>query len=273
MTVVNIATGEAIETLTRDDAERLSNRISARLDVIADNYTAVMPMIREAITRQAHAALGYRSPGDYARERFGDALAKLDPTMRREVVRELTEAGMSVRAIAPVVGISKSQVANDQREVSTTGHLSSLPTFAEHMAKHQTSRETSATPADEEAVAATTETTEGADAGRTANYDPRPPVVGIDGKTYSRPAPKPAPPVRGMTDAEQAIEYVETVARNLTVLSQLTVPERRAALREAFPIALGKVSPAQTDRFTPIQMRAVADGLHDLADEWENSNV
>jgi len=35
----------------------------------------------------------------------------------------LTSAGMSTRAIAPVVGVSKSQVSTD-RQVSSAGHLS-----------------------------------------------------------------------------------------------------------------------------------------------------
>lgn len=58
MSLVNTETGELIEPLTEGDAERLSTRIRLRLDTIADNYVAVMPLIREAITRDAHLALG-----------------------------------------------------------------------------------------------------------------------------------------------------------------------------------------------------------------------
>jgi hypothetical protein len=99
--------------LTLDGAERLSARISARLDGIADNYVAVMPLIREALNRNAHAVLGYVSPGAYIKDRFGDALGKLGIELRREVVRELSNAGMSTRAIAPVVGASHMTVSND----------------------------------------------------------------------------------------------------------------------------------------------------------------
>lgn len=57
---------------------------------------------------------------------LGRRLAWLGVDLRREVVRELTEGGLSTRAIAPVVGISKSQVATDQ-QVSSAGHLIPTP--------------------------------------------------------------------------------------------------------------------------------------------------
>jgi len=44
--------------------------------------------------------------------------------VRREVVRELTSAGMSTRAIAPVVGVTDRQVRYDVEQVFRTEHLS-----------------------------------------------------------------------------------------------------------------------------------------------------
>lgn len=99
--------------LTPEGAERLSERISGRLETIATNYVAVMPLIREAINRNAHAVLGYASPGAYIKDRFGDSLGKLGAELRREVVKELSAAGLSTRAIAPVVGVSREQVRRD----------------------------------------------------------------------------------------------------------------------------------------------------------------
>ena len=49
------------------------------------------------------------------------------PSPRRELVAYLAGEGMSTRAIAPIVGVSKSQVANDV-EVSRTGHVGPAPT-------------------------------------------------------------------------------------------------------------------------------------------------
>jgi len=101
--------------MTVDGAERISERISDRLDTIADNYVKVMPLIREAINRNVHAILGYASPGAYVKDRFGDALGKLGAELRREVVRELSNAGLSTRAIAPVLSIDPKTVRNDLR--------------------------------------------------------------------------------------------------------------------------------------------------------------
>lgn len=276
MTVVNIETGEAV-VLDREEAELRSRLIGSALEAAADQFENAMDNLRTAVRERDDIALGYRSPADYISDRFGGRLARLGVDLRREVVREMTEMGMSVRAIAPVLGVGKSTVKRDQEHVSHMGHLHQTPESVERgealADSGQTSRETSASPTDEEAVAATTETTEGADAGRSANYDPRPPVVGIDGKSYSRPAPKPKPTPTAQSDVDEAVEFVGTIARNLTVLSQMAVPDRRADLAAAWPLALGVVSPAMTDRFTPEQMRSVADGLHDLADEWEARNV
>jgi hypothetical protein len=117
MTVVDTVTGELVE-FDRAAAERRAERIILRLDTIADNYAAVMPMIREAIEKRDDIALGYRSPGDYVSDRFGGALQRLGVDVRRAVVGELTAAGLSTRAIAPVVGVSHTTV---ERDLDATG--------------------------------------------------------------------------------------------------------------------------------------------------------
>ncbi len=48
---------------------------------------------------------------------------QLDAGQRREIVAALRAQGHSLRAIAGAVGVSKSQVADDVAQVSTTGHL------------------------------------------------------------------------------------------------------------------------------------------------------
>lgn len=112
MTVVDTVTGEVVD-LDPTAAERRAERIRLRLDSIAENYAAVLPAIREAIEKRDDLALGYRSVSEYVADRFGGALTNLGLDVRREVVRELTQAGMSSRAIAPVVGVSDRQVRRD----------------------------------------------------------------------------------------------------------------------------------------------------------------
>jgi hypothetical protein len=137
------------QPLTTAEAERLTTRIGLKLGILADTYESVMPLIREAIDRNAHIALGYPSFGAYAAGRFSDSLSRLGVDMRRDVVKELTAAGMSTRAIAPIVGVSKDTVNRDQAAVS-----------------HET-------PSSEDA--AVTEITPDS-------------VTGIDGKEYTRPS-------------------------------------------------------------------------------------
>jgi hypothetical protein len=280
---VDTATGELIDDLSRDESERITHRIAAKLDTLAETYTTVMPLIREAITRRAWSALGYRSPGEYASTQFGDALAKLDPAMRREVVRELTDAGLSTRAIAPIVGVSNKTVHQDRSGVTRGNTSPQTPEPAAGGEASPGSGQTTPPPTpkgrwETSGNGVGSQDGEGrsdasADDGAATDYSvgSRPAITGIDGKTYSAPKPRALKSVpAAQTSVDQAVELIEVVARNLTVLSQVSIADRRTAIRAAFPIALGKVSPAQTDRFTPEQMRAVADGLHDLADEWEH---
>jgi hypothetical protein len=78
----------------------------------------VMPLIREAIDGRAYVALGYPSQTAYVSDRFGGALSRLGVDVRREVVRELTDAGMSTRAIGQVVGVSNKTVYQDRQAVT-----------------------------------------------------------------------------------------------------------------------------------------------------------
>lgn len=109
-----IETGELIESMSAVEAERITARIADKLDAIADAHEQVLPLIGEAMTRQAWKSLGYQTPQSYVSERFGRALERLNVPVRRAVVAELSEAGMSTREIAPIVGTSHMTVNNDR---------------------------------------------------------------------------------------------------------------------------------------------------------------
>lgn len=108
-----------LEGITVADAERLSNRIGLKLDSMADTWLGALPLIRESIERNVFQVLGYASHGAYVSDRFGDSLAKLGVDMRREVVRELSDAGLSTRAIAPVFGVNNATVHRDLGRVAS----------------------------------------------------------------------------------------------------------------------------------------------------------
>lgn len=122
-----VETGEVIEEMTRVEAERITSRIADKLDSIADDYEQVVPLIGEALTRNAWKSLGYASPTDYVSERFSGSLKRLPLEVRRPVVKELSEAGMSTRTIAPLVGRSREIVARDIRSGVNNVDTSSAP--------------------------------------------------------------------------------------------------------------------------------------------------
>lgn len=113
MSLQIIETGEVIEPMSKVEAERITARIADKLDGIADNLEQVLDLIGQALTRQAWKPLGYASPTAYVSERFSGALQRLPIETRRSVVGELSAAGMSTRAIAPIVGVGNKTVARD----------------------------------------------------------------------------------------------------------------------------------------------------------------
>lgn len=168
-------------------AERRAERIRLRLDAIADNYSTVMPMIREAIEKRDDQALGYRSVSEYVADRFGGALQRLGVDTRREVVKELTAAGMSTRAIAPVVGVDQATVV---RDVARDAHAS--PEFESVVKETQTVAGDTEVPPEPEPDPSVEPANEpdAIDNGPADMSTPSPatkprPVVGIDGKTYT----------------------------------------------------------------------------------------
>lgn len=104
--------------MTVDEAERLTTRIGLKLDTLAGSYEAVMPLIHEAVEREVHQTLGYPNFTTYAVERFNGQLERLDVDVRRAVVKELEDAGLSQRAIAPIVGVTQQQISHDLKQVT-----------------------------------------------------------------------------------------------------------------------------------------------------------
>jgi hypothetical protein len=222
MTVVNYETGEVLDVAA---AERRAERITLRLDAIADNYAAVMPMIREAIEKRDDLALAYRSPGDYVSDRFGGSLQRLGVDVRRAVVGELTAAGLSTRAIAPVVGVSQSTIRDDVkvlRDVSSTTHLSEAPEAEGSRNASPTSDASArADGAAMETAAAPRPLVTDVITGEQIEDKRRPTVVGIDGKTYTRPArvvPRP--------EAEKTLNALEMYAAKAARAAEGLTPDQ-----------------------------------------------
>lgn len=267
---VDITTGEVLE-FDQAAAERRAERINLRLESIADNTEAVKSMIREAIEKRDDLALGYRSLGQYVSDRFGGALGRLGIEVRRAFVTELTQAGMSSRAIAPVVGVSQRTVVNDA-QVSNVAHLPQppepVPSGEAATGSGQTSGASAADTDSENPEAALS-----GEAGTITCPPPAPPVTGIDGKTYSRPTPKPKPIEDEWTELDRAEELARNLSRNLSLLFAITNPERRAEYIATWRDGIRDLAPLGSDFITPKHMRELSSALLDFATEWEHANA
>lgn len=197
-----IETGEMVEQMTRVEAERITARIADKLDGIADNIEQVMPLIREALTREAWKPLGYSGATAYVSERFAGAFERLPAAVRQPIVSELSSAGMSTRAIAPIVGVSQKTVVKDTQvipEVSPAPALEFVDT-------------------------------------RTGEIHNEPAkVTGMDGKQYTKPAPverpEPATPRRrALPDAFFDAAY--DLDKNVERLHRLVEDDRFPANKE-----------------------------------------
>ncbi len=200
--------------LSETEAARLTQRIELRLSTIADNTEAVIPMIEEARTGGAHEALGFPSWTAYVSDKFGGALARLGKADRLPFVELMADQGLSTRAIATVVGVSKDTVSRDLRAgVSNETPDETTDDFA-----------VMGSATEEEFEVAIAEAKAEGDLSRenvenkvvTAKKN----VTGIDGKTYTRPEPKKSPR-RPITDRARDIGWdLEKVVNRINRLPE-----------------------------------------------------
>jgi len=209
-------------SLTEAEAARLTAWIQIRLGEIADSVDTVLPAIEKAKNGNAHQALGYQSWTAYVADKFGGTLARLGKSGRLPVVELLAGQGMSTRAIASVVGVSKDTVHRDLAGVS---HETPEP-IAEN-----TSLMVEATDAQfEQAIteARADENLSRANVERKIATTNK--VVGIDGKNYSKPKAS-KPRRRPLPDAYR--DHGRTVRRTVESLSRLHQDDRFPNNREA----------------------------------------
>lgn len=193
MTTVDTRTGEIIEAVTAERARQITDRIRLLAESVADGIDRLVERIHEAQQLGVHEALGYRSWTDYVSTEFAGVLPRLGREPRRELVATLSETGMSVRSIASVTSAPKSTIQDDLQHLSETGHLAPVADAT----TQSPSQEGAANSVGNFGVAPSPRTTGSG----------RPPVVGRDGKTYTRPEPATAPDEKFWNDAaEKATE-------------------------------------------------------------------
>lgn len=107
--------------LNENQARELTAKIYGHLD-------QAWELIKKAYNGRADMALGYASWDEYCKGEFHGSQLRLPLVKRREVVKTLTEAGLSTRAIASATGISRPTVMADQKaQVDNIGPVASTP--------------------------------------------------------------------------------------------------------------------------------------------------
>lgn len=253
------------------NARRLTERIRIMAMTVSENFDKLKALVAEARESDVHTALGYPSWTAYITDVLSATPLVLERDMRRELVAELAEQGMSSRAIAPIVGVSDRQVRNDM-QVGTD-----FPPDDSGML--QPDGEATApveTPIPPGAVVnnITGEVVEGPVTTEHTITEKTKTVIGLDGKTYTQKPREPKPVATG-EDAEQknAEELCFAFGRSLVNLEGLTYPQHRERIIRDWPRGRLAATPDAQELANPLSLRVLAEALNQLAGEWENSNV
>jgi transposase-like protein len=168
MTIDTVVEGEIVETpaFTKTQAVQHNQKVQGAISAVNatgkaydDAGAALTVLLAEARNGQIHVGLGLPSWTAYLEQ-----YVRIEPRSiedRRAMTAQMVEAGMSNRAIAPIMGVSEPTTRRDVAQV-----------------RHD---DTAAEPAE----------------GEPAEPEPEPeptPITGRDGKTYQRKPPKPKPP-------------------------------------------------------------------------------
>lgn len=94
-------------------AKDLYEQIRDAAEQVRDRMEQLHELLVEAREGSAHIALGMPSWTAFLAAAFADQPLALDREQRRELVGYLAAEGMSIRAIAPIVGVGKSTVNDD----------------------------------------------------------------------------------------------------------------------------------------------------------------
>lgn len=222
-------TVESAAYMTRDEAQRATERIRLKLDSAANVLDSLAALVSDAYQRRADLALGYSSWAEYSDAEFAEQTRNLAAPIRRELVGRLTEAGMSTRAIAPTVGTSFQAVhqMERRRQVSTPIDTSTPDPLAEEKAEPHSEPAEHIDYTGE--VLDATFTIEG----ETITAPVAPTVTGLDGKTYKRPEPN----FQRRAPLPEAIaSTVYDVARKVERLERMVADDRLPQNRDKIAV-------------------------------------
>lgn len=101
--------------MTEDEAHKVTEDIRHSAKSFTEYRVRLMAAVDRAKSGNAHLALGYKSWTAYLHEVLGQEPMRLARAERQDMVRMLSDEGMSTRAIAPIVGANFATVSRDSK--------------------------------------------------------------------------------------------------------------------------------------------------------------
>lgn len=260
-----------VSYLDVEAAQRRAERIRFHATNANEAMQSLQKLVHQAREMEDHVTLGYASWTAYIRDLFGDEPLRLARDVRRELVAELAEAGMSTRAIAPIVGVSVGTVHADRQVFSSeqvkAGVTNVRPAPVETFDADGILIDAATGEVIEEPQTVTEHTV----------TEKVKTVTGLDGKEYKRPAPKPreVKPVLAGEEADRAsaIQTSKAVGQALASLERFQYENARTKfLSSTWPTGRDEVQPIHRAFVTPAELRKVAESLITLASEMESQN-
>lgn len=252
-----------------DAAQRRAERIRFHATNANEAMQSLQKLVHTARELEDHLTLGYSSWTAYVRDIFGDEPLRLARDVRRELVAELADAGMSTRAIAPIVGVTRQMVSKDLAAGGNLVATSPDPVEVEGFTVDQSTGEIIDGPTLAGDVPIVEE--------HTVTEKVRT-ITGLDGKEYKRPEPQrprdPKPVLAGSA-AEQhnADTNCEVTGKALITFDAYTYPSHRSRMLDTWwPMGKDNIQPMHAALFNPRDIRRIAAGLMNLADEMETHN-
>ncbi|MBK0419993.1 hypothetical protein JD276_13225 [Leucobacter sp. CSA1] len=261
-----------VSYLDREAAQRRAERIRFHATNANEAMQSLQKLVHQARELEDHVTLGYVSWTAYIRDLFGDEPLRLARDVRRELVAELAEAGMSTRAIAPIVGAARNTIMNDLRQVAQSEPpepLDTAPLSSPARVETFDADGILVDAATGEVIEETPTVTEHTVTEKVKT------VTGLDGKEYKRPAPKPreVKPVLAGEEADRAnaIQTSKAVGQALASLERFQYENARTKfLSSTWPTGREEVQPIHRALVAPTELRKVAESLIILASEMES---
>lgn len=228
-----------VTLMSAGEAQRLTQRIKLTASGVRDSLFKLRNLVDEAKHSNVWQVLGYQSWTAYLADTLADEPMRLGRDERQELVGYLSGEGLSTRAIAPIVGVSKDTV---QRDVAGVSFDTPSPIPA---------------PGPESEIAVNETTGEVIEDAEIVDEEPSPIptptsrlVTGLDGKTYSRPEPK-ADRRRSLVDDAENVERAlyKNVERLREIIRDDRFNKNKANIQDALRPVVGLASEIFADLF------------------------